>query len=285
MKATLTILLTLACVTVFAMFDDYEPSPRARAMGGACTAVIDAANACFYNPAGLVAVQNEAQLGYCRIFNTDYEVLKTAALASRLPGKYGTAAIAVKTMDCEYLDTNMYSEQTYQLVQGFTLMKDVYSEVHLGWSANLYHLAIDGFGDDTAFGLNFGALAILHQRTRLGFAVTNVNNPKMGADNRHELPQKLSAGIAYEPYPGVTTTVEMKKSFNSASESEDSVTQYHAGCEVTLYDMLYLRAGVRSEPASYSMGVGFLVKGIKVDYAYNTHNIDGTHHFGMGYEF
>jgi hypothetical protein len=34
-------------------------------------------------------------------------------------------------MDCEYLDTNMYSEQTYQLVQGFTLMKDVYSEVHL----------------------------------------------------------------------------------------------------------------------------------------------------------
>jgi hypothetical protein len=51
MKATLTILLTLACVTVFAMFDDYEPSPRARAMGGACTAVIDDANACFYNPA------------------------------------------------------------------------------------------------------------------------------------------------------------------------------------------------------------------------------------------
>ncbi|MCD4829358.1 MAG: hypothetical protein K8R90_08055 [Candidatus Cloacimonetes bacterium] len=286
MKATLTITFVLLCASALAMFDDYEPSPRARAMGGAYTAVASDANTAFYNPAGLVFLQNEARLGYSHILDCDFIVLKTAALASILPRNFGTAAIAIQALDCDYLETNLDSEKIYRLAHGFTLLDDVYSQVHVGWSASLYHLAIHGFGDDTAFGLDFGALAVLHQRTRLGFSVTNINAPKVGVDSRHELPQRLSAGVAYEPYPGVLTTIELKKTFNTATESEDTITQYHAGCEVTLFERLFLRAGVRSQPSSYSMGMGLDVRGILIDYAYNTHQVlGGTHHFGMGYSF
>ena len=286
MKATLTIILALVCASALAIFDDYEPSPRARAMGGAYSAVGGEANTIFYNPAGLVELHNEARIGYCRIFNSEYLMLKTAAFASAMTPKLGVAAIGVQALDCDYMDENLESEKVYRLAHGFTLVNDVYTQLHVGWSANIYHLAIDSFGDDTAFGLDFGALAVLHQRTRIGFTVTNVNGPRMGADNRFELPQRLSAGVAYEPYPGVLTTVELKKSFNTATESEDTITQIHSGVEVTLFERLALRAGVRNNPASYSMGMGLEVRGVLVDYAYNTHQVlGGTHHFGIGYTF
>jgi hypothetical protein len=187
-------------------------------------------------------------------------------------------------MDVDYDDNNMMSEKVYSLGHAFTLMKDVHSELHFGWSANVMHASIDGCGDQAVLGLNAGAVAVLHTRTRLGFAVTNFNNPKIG-ENDHDLPQRLALGLSYTPYTGVITAIELKKTLNTATESNDSPTELHAGTEVTLFDVLFLRAGVRSNPNSLSAGLGLLVKGLEVDYAYSTHPVlDGTHHFGIGYK-
>ena len=67
MKTKLIIFLIAAiCVTanLSAIFDDYEPSPRARGMGGAFYSSGDDANAIFYNPAGLIHSSDGILISY-----------------------------------------------------------------------------------------------------------------------------------------------------------------------------------------------------------------------------
>ncbi len=281
MKYIITILIVcwVFSATLNAVFDDYEPSVRARGMGGAFSSLSDDANGVFYNPAGLIKAEEHISIGYARLFSNDYQILKTAAFTMPLPGRAGNVAIGLQALDVEYLDVNLMSEQIYSVAHSFTLMQDIHSEFHLGYSANVYHLTMERFGNETSFGINLGALVVLHHRTRLGFSVSNLNNPKIGENNKHELPQKLAMGLTYNPYYGVNTSLELKKPFGEA-------TQIHGGVEVDVHQMLTLRVGLRNHPASFSGGVTFNVRNIMIDYALNTHAVlNNTHHFGIGYGF
>lgn len=270
-------------MNLFPVFDDYEPSPRARAMGGVYYSISDDANAIFYNPAGLSLADNNLCIGYTKVFGNDFQVLNNIALTMDLPKKLGNLGFGLQALDVDYMDVNLMSEKIYALAHSFTILRDVHSEIYVGYTANLYHLSMNTYGSQSTFGINVGALAILHQRTRLGFTFSNINNPKIGEDNFHELPQKLAMGLSYIPYEDVITSVELKKTF--VNETEDSGTELHAGTEVKIYKMFFVRFGIRNNPTSYSMGARFSLYNIMLDYAFNTHTIGDTHHFGIGYRF
>ncbi|MBW6515354.1 MAG: hypothetical protein K0B81_01900 [Candidatus Cloacimonetes bacterium] len=281
MKHIITILIisVVFLTTLNAVFDDYEPSVRARGLGGAFYSLSDDATGIFYNPAGLIKSPGHFTGSYTRIFSNDFQVLMTSAFTMPLPKRAGSIGIGFQSMDVQYLDVNMMSEKVINLGHSFTLMRDVHSEFHLGYSGSLYVLDIDRFGSETTFGLNLGALVILHHRTRLGFAIDNINNPRIGVNNKHEIPQRLAMGITYNPYPGVTTSLDLKKPFGEP-------TQIHTGAEVEVHPVLTLRAGLRNHPASFSCGASFVVHDFLVDYALNTHSVlRTTHHFGIGYRF
>ena len=270
--------MVFLAVNLAAIFDDYEPSPRARAMGGAYYSISDDANAIFYNPAGLHSAGNSIIIGYSKLFDNDFQVLNTVAFSMQLPRKFGTLGIGMQSLDVDFQDVNLMSEKIYALSHSFNILADIHSNFDIGYTINMYHLSIEGFGEQPAFGINLGALATVHQRTQIGFAITNLNNPSVGEDNAHDLPQKMAMGISYHPYTDVITSLELKKTLNGK-------TEIHAGTEVKVTEMLYLRCGVRSEPTSYSMGVRFDMYNIIIDYGFNTHTIDATHHFSIGYKF
>jgi len=280
MKRILIITLTaLIFLPLSAIFNDYEPSPRARALGGAFYSISNDANGIFYNPAGLKTAGNNIMVGYSKLFNNDFQVLNSVAFSMNLPNNWGTAAFGMQSMDVDYGGVSLLSEKIYSLGHSFTILKDVHSEINLGYGLNFYHLSIETFGDDLSFGLNIGALAILHQRTKIGFMVANLNNPKVGEDDAHELPQKIAMGICYEPYDKVFTSLELKKVM-------DGKTEIHTGTEIHVFDMLTLRFGLRNQPTQYSVGARFSILDIVLDYAYSTHStLKDTHHFGLGYKF
>ncbi len=277
-KLIIALCLVLLAVNLAAIFDDYEPSPRARAMGGAFYSVSDDANAIFYNPAGLNSAKNNIIIGYSKVMDNDFQVLNTVALSFQLPRKFGTLGIGLQSLDVDFQDVNLMSEKIYALSHSFNILNDIHSNFDIGYTLNMYHLSFEGFGEQPAFGINLGALATVHQRTQIGFTITNLNNPSVGEDNAHDLPQKMAMGISYHPYTDVITSLELKKTLNGK-------TEIHAGTEVKVTEMLYLRCGVRSEPTSYSMGVRFDMYNIIIDYGFNTHTIDATHHFSIGYKF
>ena len=275
---TLLIVVVFLSANLVAIFDDYEPSPRARGMSGAFYSTSDDANAIFYNPAGLIFSANQILIAYTKPFGNPFEELSTMAFSMKLPRNFGTIGLGLQSMDVNYLEVNLLSERTYALSHSINLLKDIHSELNFGYTLNLYHLKIDGYGDQPTFGLNLGALATLHTRTKIGFTVYNINNPVVGKENGYELPQRLALGISYLPYTDVVTSVELKKAL-------DGDTEIHAGAEVTVLEMLKFRLGVRNNPNSFSAGASFDLYNIVVDYAVNTHTIGLTHHFGIGYKF
>ena len=272
------VVVLLLSFSLFASFDDYEPSPRARALGGAFYSTSDDANAVFYNPAGLGFTGNNLLVSYTQLYQCDFAELNTVAFSMQLPKKFGTIGFGLLSMDVDYLGVNLTTEKTYSISHSINVLKDIHSQLNFGYTVNLYHLAINSFGNQTELGFNVGALATLHTRTKIGFTFYNINNPKMGKDNSQDLPQRLAMGISYDPYQDVTTSVELKKSLNGD-------TEIHAGAEVKVVEMLTLRLGTRTNPNSFSAGARFDLYNVVVDYAANTHTMGLTHHFGIGYKF
>lgn len=284
MKKILPIILILFAVNAFASFDDYEPSPRARAMGGTGYSNGNDVYSILYNPAGLAKSKQAFAIGYADRYGLGFSKINTIAMSMNLPKKIGTIGISMFSHNVEYQDENLTSETTYTLAHGFTLMEDLQSSLSFGYTANLYNLSFSGMGDENAFGLNLGAQAVLHQRTKIGFAITNINNPNMGKDSTHDLPQKLAVGVSYEPYNMVITSLEAKQTLGE--DTLESGTELHAGAEFKLVDSLTLRFGVRNLPVSYSMGATFEIYNMTIDYGFNTHTtLGGTHHFGVGYSY
>ncbi|HQC32037.1 MAG TPA: hypothetical protein PLZ48_04600 [Candidatus Cloacimonas sp.] len=272
-------LLLIQSALLLAVFDDYQPSAIARGMGGAYTAVSKDANAIFFNPAGLINTAFSAKLSFSQLYNQDFSELKTVALGYKLPKNLGTVAIGAKAMDVDFEDVNLMSEQVYSLAHSFYLLQDIHSQISFGYTGNFYRLSMDGEDDDTALGIDLGALAVLHTRTHIAFAVTNINKAKMGDENQIDLPGKMALGIAYIPYEKVTTSIEVKKDF--AKE-----TEFMGGVEAHLLEPLAIRFGVHQNPATYNAGLSIYIQNLELDYSFTYHSVlPATHYFSLGYNF
>lgn len=278
-KLIIVLSLLVAVSSLMAIFDDYTPSARARGMAGTFYTVSNDADANFYNPAGLALVNYDVKLGYTNLYQKDFLELKHATAAIKLPKNYGTLGLAVKMFDTNFEDETLNSEKTYTISHAFTLQKDIHSTILIGYNANLYHLEQYTYGSQSAVGINVGALAIIHQRTRLAFTVENLNNPKMGEDNAFDIPQSMTTGISYMPYDGVTTNFELRKQFGQD-------TEFHAGVEAALTDMIAIRAGVQNNPSVYAAGATFTIEKFRLDYGFSMNSVlNETHHFSLGYGF
>lgn len=287
----ISLFLLVACSQLLAVFDDYEPSTRARGLGGAFTALSDDATGIFYNPAGLRFAGNNIDLSYTKIYGLDFFQVGSASMSMDLPRKFGVIGFGMISHSVESDGVDMMSELQISLAHSITIMEDIHSSFHFGYAANVYNLGFGefvnesdesenvDFGDQTAFGINVGALAILRERTRLAFTASNINNPKFGKSNEEDIPRKLAVAVAYEPYQGICTTIELKKAVG-----ED--TQVRAGAEVEVHENFMLRFGVGNNPSRYSMGFKVEAYNVIVNYAFNTHAVlNMSHHFGIGYRF
>jgi hypothetical protein len=267
-------LFAIFSLSLFAMFDDYEPSARARAMSGAATSISDDAFAIFYNPAGVKFAENKVGISHFRLFNNDFSTVSVLGATYKTP--FGSVAAGFQQMSVDFLDRSLMTEQQFSLGHSFTLNKDIHSEISIGYSGNLYSISFMDLGSDTAIGVNAGVIAVLHQRTRLGFMLTNINKPQIGD---FDIPQQLAVGLSYIPYQGVITAFDLKKNWSGQ-------TELRTGVEVALHEMVCIRMGVRNNPASYSVGAGFRVWDILLDYGISTHAVlDLTHHISLGYRF
>ncbi|MDD3050532.1 MAG: hypothetical protein PHR06_05235 [Candidatus Cloacimonetes bacterium] len=279
MKKHLLITIIIMSMTVMmnAVFEDYDYSARSRAIGGAYTSTADDANAVFFNPAGLSNAGNSVNIGYSRLYSEDFNKLMTLAFSMKLPNNWGSLGLSMQSFGVEYQDVELMSEKQFGLSHSFSVLKDVHSEINFGYTFRMMNLSFYELGDENTLGIDVGAQFLFHQRTKLGFSFINLNNPALGKDKQHELPQKLAFGISYIPYDKVITAFDIKKEMNGP-------TELHAGIEINLYEILYLRTGLRNEPVSFSAGFGVDYMNVKLDYSINTHAELGlTHYINVGY--
>jgi hypothetical protein len=295
--AALTVVATVALVatTVIpaaALFEDLALSPRARALGEATTVTLDDPWAFHYNPAMLVRLA-EPQLGMATVRpnGLGFNRLTGAALAAPLRGRTGTLAVGWRRYGVEYGGVDLATENTLSVAHAFRLFGDASTSASLGWTLHMYHAefapsigpsasapgtgSIDPGGAWT-FGIDVGALVTVYDRTRVGFFTRNLNSPTIGEDEE-ELRQLVAVGIAYEPYPGVTTAVDLRNSLG-----EDA--RFSGGMEFEVVPGLDLRAGLETGPNKITGGAGLHLPYLSLDYGFSTGGgvLDASHHFGVG---
>jgi len=262
------------------VFDSIDVSSKARGMGAAWVASADDATAIFYNPACLTGV--EATNIYASMLRPNSQSFETLTyFAYSMPiGRRQYAGISFRSFGVEYQGVDLMDEWTFSLAYALSVMEDIHSSLHLGGVFNLYTLdfgrtsTVD-LGTETTFGLDIGVLGILRDRTRLGILLKNINEPSVGAITREPLPQWLSVGVAYQPYYGVVTELDLR-----ALRGED--VEVHMGMQFMATDFLKLRFGFQTEPNSLTGGFSIGHMGFHLDYAYSSHAVlPGTHHIAL----
>jgi hypothetical protein len=173
---------------------------------------------------------------------------------------------------------DLEKDRTLTFAHGFPLSKDL----AFGYNLSLYNLWQERFGSQTSAGLDLGLQAIVYKRWRLGCFFHNVNRPEMGELARHELPQVLNAGVAYEPFSGALTSLDV-------SQEVGYSPRLQVGQEFEIIDeQLRLRAGLQSQARQfgvrYSMGFGLALGPLHLDYALVSHEVlPMTHEISLGH--
>lgn len=269
-----------------AIFDDLEVGTRSRGLGGCASGLSDDATGTVYNSAGLAGLESrDAYASMFAPFGADFARVNFFAYAMPT-AKWGSFGLAYSDFRVETGGATLSIERVVTAAHGFVVMEDVSSSLSLGYALNIYNLdyptvSVTGFdlGSETTVGLDVGLQARLHERTTAGISIKNINNPEMGDPVAHDLPQKISGGIAYRPYGGVTTAVELRKTLGQD-------VQFHGGLEFEVSEPLVLRAGAQSEPELFDVGAGIRYRKFIVDLTYTHHPVlDGTVHYGLGVQF
>ncbi|MBD3347612.1 MAG: hypothetical protein GF400_00250 [Candidatus Eisenbacteria bacterium] len=283
--AALAALLVPSWAAAAGVFDNLVLSPRARAMGGAFVAVSDDETAIFTNPAGLAQQDKFGFYGtYVDLYG--YEFLDLGSFAAAMPTGKGTIGLGARVLSVSYEGVDLENEYSVALGHGFTVMEDIHSSLSLGYSFSFYGLSFEeesvgghDLGSASTFGIDVGVIGTLRGRTSFGFFAKNLNNPKLGDPDAEDLPQWFTAGVAYSPYGGVNTVLEMQK-----QDDEDLRSCF--GLEMEVTDYITLRGGLQNQPDRLSVGFGTHWKGVRVDYSYTSHaTLPGSHHFALGYAF
>ncbi len=231
-------------------FERHAQSAQATALAHAFTAACENVSAIRYNPAALSLVNgNYLAAGYEHAFS-GIEGLHNITLGYTRPLLWGGMGIQLSEFG--------FSEQKEQAVtlaygMGFN------ESFKFGLGGDVYIIDNERTGRSYALGLNFGLLGKLYKKWSMGVFAHNLNRPKFGSDEYAELPPEIKAGLSYEPFDGILSEIDF-------SIIDDDLRIHVAG-EFELFDMLYLRTGVITNPMVVAGGAGIVYKFIRFDYS------------------
>ena len=150
--------------------------------------------------------------------------------------------------------------------------------VHLGLTLNLYHLAIENYGNATGFGLDLAAYYELTPAVSMAFVVSNINEPRLG-QSRERVPVLLAAGLSYK------VLSEAQLSFDIVKE-EQNPFDYRFGIRYYLKPWLSVISGFRDAVNTLSAGFSLGESDWQLGYAFLYHAaLGGSHSLSVAYAF
>ncbi|MBN2406366.1 MAG: LysM peptidoglycan-binding domain-containing protein [Elusimicrobia bacterium] len=289
------VVISAACLTVNAEFNDLGCGARALGMGSAYVAVANDINSVYYNPSGLARLRkNEITTSYGRLYVglDDDSNLGWGFFGYGQPlGNLGT--VGVGYLNFSLLDS--YSENTVMLSYG----KWVASRLALGLNLKMLRQKIfqDAYtqldpvfeygSKDTVrgFSVDSGFLYNLTRKITFAGACYNINQPDMGFLDESRLNLMFKAGFSYID-ESVTTSLD------GAMEGDD-IKLSAGGEKWFINNCLALRTGLgigTREYRNFTLGFGLSFGTFQMDYSFlfpifGIADIYGSHRMSLTFRF
>jgi hypothetical protein len=241
---------------------------RALAMGGAFTAIADDATAAYWNPAGLVQIENiELTFMYAANMAVDRQLNYFAYTHWLGMGGLGVSWLNAGMSDVPRYD-DMGNHRGTDDIGDNAIMFSYGMEVgtlNLGGTAKVLHSDVMG-ETETGFGLDAGAMFFATDNVSVGFVMRDIGSQYGDVD----VPLNWRIGGAVRTLDGALTV-------GLDVDKVQDIDQYDIrlggefGMEVHPDYFAFFRAGVQNvRDAAYATGLGIRVPYVQFDYTYMT---------------
>lgn len=251
-------LLILSTITLsaYASFERLSLNPRISAMGEAST--------CSFNACRSPAVIPPSKYVFSAVYSQPYSISEIAesqfTYAQRL---FKNTHLA---LSWHRLSLARYKEDLFSFSLGYSI-----ADWSAGLGVNRFRLSIEDFGDCSKFGFDFGLHWRINENWQAGLTFNELNQPELP----HQLPRKLSGGIAVKASPELLICAELRK-------LSDRKLQVRIGGEYELYRNFLIRAGVSNRPWQTSAGLGIRFMSCEIDYTWLNHPaLQATHQISV----
>lgn len=227
---------------------------RIAALGHSGSALEPGAWSVFANPALLPVEGREVSFYSIRSYGIAELTDMAAAGSIAFSERAGSAGFGLHSFGYE-----LYRESRFRIAY-----QNSYAGLKFGLAPNLTHISIPEYGSAAAFTLDAGlAYALIEDVLRFGARATNLNRGQLG-QAREELPRALAAGLSYRLADRALLTGELFKDVRFPMA-------YRGGLEVRLYQQLFMRGGLTTEPVTYALGMGYRMSWLSINFTAQQH--------------
>jgi hypothetical protein len=239
-------LFFVGCVAALLVFGDALKSKsqtvigaRELALGQSSTALQGTAWSMFANPAMMPQDKKTASFFGVRYYGLSE--VSDMAVSMTYPTKFGVLGAGAHRYGFDLFNEN-------RLRVGY---KNAFKGFHFGAILNYSHVVQGGgYGSAGALGVDVGVAAAIIPDLWIGAKATNVNQPEYGSRNNERLPRELSIGMSYLLSDIALFTTDIVKDVQFP-------ISYRGGVEVEIIGGLVGRAGVMTQPQTFSAGIGY----------------------------
>jgi hypothetical protein len=237
----------------FARVDQTEAGSRARALGGAFTAVGGDVWAIAFNAGGLSRIGGaEASFDYSP---SPFGVreLSVEEFAIGVPARFGVICLAARN----------FGSELYREMRGTVAYANSIPHAGFGVGLNYHSVRISRYGSAGALVVDAGALVEASGELNFGLSVKNVTGATIG-ESGEPLPQVYAIGMSYLPAEQLLLAIEFRK--ESGYEASPRF-----GLEYRIENAIAVRIGFPDVPSAYTGGLGIRFASLQIDYAFMVH--------------
>ncbi|MFT4833771.1 MAG: hypothetical protein ACI8WP_000528 [Flavobacteriaceae bacterium] len=166
---------------------------------------------------------------------------------------------------------DIFSQQIFGLVLANRIQM-----VSLGAGFNIIQTYVEGLNTRRAAVLELGGTAALSEQLVLGAHLFNFKHGQVH-------PTTMKAGLSFRPIDVIMLNVELEKQI-------DTPEIFKAGLEYAILPSLFIRTGlhvqgneVNQSSVNGTYGLGFLIKGFVIDYAFTNEPLGMVHEISLSY--
>ena len=275
-------------------------SSKSFGLAGAVVSNPKSIESVFYNPAGLVHLNNKFELivGKTELYQLDFlnHQYVSFAFLNRFAFTYQHLGTEVKGLNSstgpaldphslygfvDSMNKHLSREKAISFSHGISLLNDKNSTISIGYSLNYLSVnqgqsagplgnGVNGFpsGRYSSYTLDLGFYASLRNKIDFGVFVKNLNNAELSKGSSSvPLPRRFDLGISYHPLKSLVTTFAFERVLGYDESS------FRFGVEYDLNDSFLFRSGVQINPNRFGIGCAYRFSIFELSYSLLTHPV------------